>query len=93
MLAALLDWLEAEYPGPDFVLTTNTFAEHAHRAYYALGFKVAETRWHYDKPLAEELWRVPRPQRKAIEGHLRFHNGRWEVRTHLMARPQARPDS
>ena len=88
LMAALIDWLETEYPGPDFVLTTNTFAERAHRAYQALGFKVAETRWHYDRPLAEQLWRVPREQRKAIESHLRFHNGRWEVRTHLMARPQ-----
>ncbi len=90
MMAALIDWLEREHPGPDFVLTTNTFAERAHRAYQALGFKVAETRWHYDRPLAEQLWRVPRPQRKAIEAHLRFHNGRWEVRTHLMSLPQGR---
>lgn len=88
MMAALLQWLEEEYPGSDFVLTTNTFAERAHRAYQALGFRVAETRWHYDRPLAEQLWRVSREQRKGIEKHLRFHNGRWEVRTHLMARPQ-----
>ncbi len=86
MLATLMDWLEVEHPGPDFVLTTNAFAVRAHRSYQALGFKVVETRWHYDRPLAEELWRVPREQRKLIDQHLRFHNGRWEVRTHLMAR-------
>ncbi len=88
MLATLLDWLKVEHPGPDFVLTSNTFAERAHRAYFALGFRIVETRWHYDKALAEELWRVPRPQRRLVEQHLRFQNRRWEVRTHLMARPQ-----
>ena len=91
MLTALLAWLEAERPGPDFVLTANTFAERAHRAYFALGFEVAKTRWHYDRPLAEALWRVPREQRRAIESHLRFHKGHWEVRTYLMKRPQRRP--
>ncbi len=88
MLTALLEWLTAEYPGPNFVLTTNTFAERAHRAYQSLGFQVAETRWHFDRPLAERLWRATHEERKAIEGHLRFQNGRWEVRTHLMVRPQ-----
>ncbi len=90
MMAALIEWLEAEYPGPDLVLTANTFAERACRAYEALGFQITETRWHYDRPLAERLWRVPRDRRKAIQEHLRFHNGRWEVRTHLMKRTQGR---
>ncbi len=91
MLAALLSWLEAEYPGPDFVLTTNTFAERAHHAYFVLGFEIGDTRWHYDRPLAEALWHAPREQRRAIEGHLRLRKGRWEVRTYLMVRPQRRP--
>lgn len=90
MVAALIDWLEAEYPGPEFVLTTNTFAERALRAYEALGFQITETRWHYDRTLAERLWRVSRDRRQTIREHLRFHNGRWEVRTHLMKRPQGR---
>ncbi len=88
MLTALMGWLEDAYGGPDFVLTTNTFAKQAHRAYFALGFTIAETRWHFDRQLAEVLWRVPREQRREIEGDIRFHNGRWEVRTHLMSRPQ-----
>lgn len=88
MLAALLGWLEARYPhGTGFVLSTNAFAEHAHRAYRAIGFEVAETRWHFDRQLAEELWKATPAQREPISRHIRFYNGRWEVRIHLMRRP------
>ncbi len=87
MLAALMGWLEVEYPrGPEFVLTSNTFAEHAHRAYFALGFRVVETRWHFDREIAEQLWKVPPERREAIARHIRFQNGRWEVHTHVMRR-------
>lgn len=89
MLAALMAWLEREHPGPGFVLTTNTFAERAHRAYFALGFEITETRWQYDRALAEALWKVPAEEREPIAGHVRFHAGRWEVRTYLMRRPAA----
>jgi RimJ/RimL family protein N-acetyltransferase len=91
MLAALMGWLEPQYPGVDFVLSSNTFAEHAHRAYRALGFAVAETRWHYDRELAEFLWRAPARSRLAIATHLRFHAGRWEVRVHVMRRRPGTP--
>lgn len=87
MLAALMTSLEAQRPyGPDFVLTTNTFAEHARHAYYAVGFEVIETRWHFDKDLAERLWKVPPAQREPIARHIRFNAGRWQVRTHVMKR-------
>lgn len=88
MLAALISWLEVRYPrGGGFVLTTNTFAVAAHRAYRSLGFEVAETRWHHDRQLAAELWRTTPAQREPIASHIRFHNGRWEVRLYLMRRP------
>lgn len=90
MLTALLDWLETEHPGRDFVLTTNTFAERAHRAYRAVGFEVKETRWHFDREIATELWNAPPAQRAPLMPHMRFHNGRWEVRTYLMERRAAR---
>ena len=88
MLAALIGWLEEEYPGKQVVLTTNTFAEHAHRAYRAVGFEVLETRWHYDADIAAKLWRVSPEEREPLAEHIRFHNGRWEVRTYLMGRSQ-----
>lgn len=88
MLASLIAWLEQEHPGRPIVLTTNTFAEHAHRAYRALGFEILETRWHYDGDIASMLWRVPPEAREPITSHIRFHNGRWEVRTYLMGRSQ-----
>lgn len=91
MLAALMDWLEREVPGKDFVLSTNTFAEHAHRAYYALGFRVAESRWYFDRELAERLWKVHHTVREPIARHIRFHSGRWEVRVYVMKRPRGAP--
>jgi RimJ/RimL family protein N-acetyltransferase len=91
MLTALMDWLAAEHPGRDFVLSSNTFAERAHRAYFALGFEIDEVRWQYDRALAEAVWRVSHEERETIAEHLRFHNGRWEVRTHIMRRPSRLP--
>lgn len=91
MLAALMGWLERELPARDFVLTSNTFAEHAHRAYSALGFEVIETRWHFDREIAEMLWKVPPAAREPISRHIRFHNGRWEVRTHVLSRLRGAP--
>ena len=90
MLAALLGWLERTHPGPGFVLTSTAFSGRAHRAYFALGFRIVETSWRHDRILADELWRAPSERRRAIREHLRFHAGRWEVRTHLMTRPQRR---
>ncbi|MGI8925908.1 MAG: GNAT family N-acetyltransferase [Tepidiformaceae bacterium] len=91
MLAALMDWLERAYPAAEFVLTSNTFALHAHRAYLALGFQVTETRWHHDRELAAELWKVSPARRREIDSHIRFHNGRWEVRTQVFRRKSGTP--
>ncbi|MDW8046459.1 MAG: GNAT family N-acetyltransferase [Chloroflexota bacterium] len=91
MLAVLLRWLEAEVPGRSFVLTTNSFAERAHRAYQALGFTVEGERWQYDPDLAAGLWRATPEQREALRGHLRFENGRWEVRVFVMRRLPGAP--
>lgn len=90
MLATLMTWLESEFHG-DFVLTANTFAEHAHRAYFALGFRVTETRWHFDREIAELLWKVPHAEREPLTPHIRFQNGRWEVRVHIMRRRRGTP--
>jgi RimJ/RimL family protein N-acetyltransferase len=86
MLATLMGWLEDSYPNGDFVLSSNTFAEHAHRAYAALGFRVIETRWHFDREIADQLWKVPSQRREEIARHLRFHAGRWQVRTYVFKR-------
>lgn len=91
MLAALMAWLETEHPRPSFILTTNSFAEHAHRAYRAVGFEVAETRWHHDREIAEALWRVTPAAREPISRHIRFQNGRWQVRTYIMRREPGTP--
>jgi len=91
MLAALMAWFEDRYPETPFVLSSNTFNEHAHRAYYALGFEVVEARWHYDRELAERLWRVTPAERQPIAHHIRFQTGRWEVRTFIFVRPPGAP--
>jgi RimJ/RimL family protein N-acetyltransferase len=89
MVDALVRWLEERYPhGPGFLLSTNAFAVHAHRAYGAVGFEIAETRWHHDRQLAEMLWKVTPQQREIIAEHIRFYRGRWEVRMHIMRRPR-----
>ncbi|MEO6398519.1 MAG: GNAT family N-acetyltransferase [Tepidiformaceae bacterium] len=92
MLAALMTHLEATRPNaPEFVLSSNTFAEPAHRAYRALGFEVAETRWHFDKEIAERLWKVEPAQREPIARHIRFQSGRWQVRTYIFKRRRGAP--
>lgn len=91
MLAALMEWLETQFPGRDFVLTSNGFAENAHRTYRALGFEIFETRWHYDKELASKLWRVSPREREPISRHIRFQNGRWQVRAHVFRRRPGTP--
>jgi RimJ/RimL family protein N-acetyltransferase len=87
MLTALIDWLAVDQPNKSLVLAANTFAERALRAYGALGFAPAETRWLYDSALAEALSRLPPDRREPVAGHVRFLHGRWEVRTYLMRRP------
>lgn len=91
MLAAVIESLETDLPGRDFALTTNTFATPAHHVYAALGFQTIETRWHFDREIAEQLWRVPHEQRAPIATHIRFHNGRWEVRVFVMRRKSGTP--
>lgn len=91
MVALLMDSLETVAPGPDFVLATHTFAERAHRTYYALGFEIAETKWTFDLEIARDLWTVAHELREPLTEHVRFRNGRWEVRTHIMRRPQRTP--
>lgn len=88
MLAALMSWLEVTYPRPEgFILTTNAFAVNAHRAYRAVGFDITETRWHFDREVAEGLPAASPEQRAVVEPFLRFEHGRWEVRIHVMRRP------
>ncbi|MBI5946884.1 MAG: GNAT family N-acetyltransferase [Chloroflexi bacterium] len=91
MMAAAMGWLEAEYPASDFILTSNAFSERAHHAYLALGFEVTETRWHHESDLAMQLWKVAPAEREALSPFLRFSNGRWEVRTHVMKRKRGAP--
>ncbi len=91
MLGVLMPWLESEYPGRDFVLTSNTFAARAHRAYEALGFHVVETRWQHDRELSVELTRRSPGERLPIAEHVRYLNGRWEVRAHVFERKAGTP--
>lgn len=92
MLAALMTALESHRPyGPDFILSSNSFAERAHRAYHALGFELIETRWHFDKDLAAQLWKVRPADREPIARHIRFNAGRWQVRTFVMKRRRGHP--
>jgi len=91
MLAVLMRWLEAEVPGRSFVLTANSFAERAQRAYRALGFRVESVRWQFDRDLAAGLWRASPEERRALEGHVRFAHGQWEVRVLVMRREPGTP--
>ena len=91
MLAVLMRWLEESHARPSFVLTSNAFNDHAHRAYEALGFQVSETRWHFDKEIANALWRVTPEERQPIQKHLRFQGGRWQVRIHIFRRQPGAP--
>jgi RimJ/RimL family protein N-acetyltransferase len=91
MLAALMTHLEQDPQRTSFVLTTNSFAEHAHRAYRALGFEITETRWHFDREVADALWRVTPKQREPVSRHIRFQNGRWQVRSFIMRRGAGTP--
>jgi hypothetical protein len=83
--------LEEEFPGRGFVLTSNTFATHAHRAYLALGFRITETRWQVDREIAERLWRVTEQERAPLARHIRFHEGRWQVRAYVFRRAPGTP--
>lgn len=91
MLATLIGWLEEVRPGCDFALTANAFAEHAHRAYFGLGFSIVETRWHFDREVANALWKVSPEEREPIAKYVRFHAGQWETRTHFMRRRAGAP--
>lgn len=92
MLAAVMTYFEEVGPdAAEFVLSSNTFAEPAHRAYRALGFEVVETRWHFDKEIAEWLWKVDPVQREPIARHIRFYSGRWQVRTYVLKRRRGTP--
>lgn len=88
MLAALVNWLEVAYPRREgFILSTNAFATHAHRAYRAVGFDITETRWHYDREIAEGIPMATPEQRAIVGPFIRLNHGRWEVRIHVMRRP------
>jgi len=91
MLAVLMRWLEVAHPRASFVLTANAFNEHARRAYEALGFRESETRWHFDKEIAEALWRVTPAQREPLQRYIRFQSGRWQVKTHILRREPGIP--
>lgn len=93
MLATLIPWLEVQHPGRQVVLTSNAFAERAHRAYRALGFQQTGTRWQYDRELAMGLTTCTPEQREEIAPYLRFSAGRWEVRSFVFARPAGLPVS
>ncbi len=91
MLATLMSYLERSQPVTSFVLTTNAYAEAAHRVYRSLGFETTETRWHFDRELAESLWRVTPKEREPINRFIRFQNGRWQTRSYVMRRQPGTP--
>lgn len=88
MLAALVRWLETAYPRPEgFILSSNAFATHAHRAYRAVGFDTTDTRWHFDREIADGLTAATPEQRAIVNPYIRYDRGRWEVSIHVMRRP------
>ncbi len=91
MMAALMTWLEVTVPGRDFILATNGFAEHAHRAYYATGFTILETRWVVDDHIARMLWKVEKERRRPVLDYMRFAGRQWQVQQHLMTRKAGTP--
>ena len=91
MLGVLMHWLEARHPGRNFILTSNTFATRAHRAYLSLGFQIVESRWQYDRELASELLLLRPEARAEVAEHIRYCNGRWEVRAHVFTRQAGTP--
>ncbi len=84
MLRVVCGWLRETYPEREVLLTTNSFAERAHRTYEAVGFEVVETRWQGDTALSGALLTLTHEERQPIESHIRFRNGRWEVRVDVM---------
>lgn len=86
MLTTLMAWAAPTFPGRDFVLTTNTFATRAHRLYASLGFETVEERWHFDAQIASALWKADPALRQPIAEHIRYTNGRWEVRIYTMVK-------
>jgi RimJ/RimL family protein N-acetyltransferase len=91
MLAVLMEWLEVHEPRPSFLLASNAFNHHAHRAYEALGFRISESRWHFDRQISEQLWKVTPKVREPIQRYLRFQSGRWQVKTHIFRREPGAP--
>lgn len=90
MLAALISWLEESQANRDFVLTVNSFAAGAQAAYRSQGFTIESTRWQYDPDLSADLQKATASQRISLAGHIRRAEGRWEVRVHVMRRPNRR---
>lgn len=91
MLATLMTYLEVAHPRASFVLSTNAYALAAHRVYRSLGFETSETRWHYDREIAEALWRVTPQEREPISRYIRFQSGRWQTRSYVMRRQPGAP--
>ena len=91
MLAVVIRWLESTYSGRTCLLNSAAYAEHAHRAYFALGFRITETIWRHDRELEEAMWRTSKAERSTIASHMRFINGHWEARTYVMRRRRGLP--
>ncbi|HET7737906.1 MAG TPA: GNAT family N-acetyltransferase [Tepidiformaceae bacterium] len=87
MLETLIGWLETEEPERDFVLTVNGFAERAQALYRSLGFTIADTRWQFDVDLGADMWAVSEAERRTLGSNYRLAGGRWEIRVHVMRRP------
>jgi RimJ/RimL family protein N-acetyltransferase len=91
MLATIMVWLEEQCPGLRFSLTTNAFAKRAHRAYFALGFSIADTRWVHDEAVATGLFRANAAARRSVQEYVRFRQGAWQTRSYLMIREAGTP--
>ncbi len=87
MLTILMPWLAERYAGRDFVMTSNTFATRAHRAYLTLGFTITSTRWQYDSEMAAALWKLSPLEREQMAAHTRFSAGLWETKAYVFKLP------
>lgn len=102
MLAVMISWLEYRHPTRSCLLNSSAFSLHAHRAYFALGFRITDAVWRQDAEL-QDAWRsATTDQQEAVRDHVRTVDGQMETRTYIMRRRRgarmdtgtgARPDA
>lgn len=86
MLAVLITWLELKNPSRSCLLNSSAFSRHAHRAYFALGFRITDSVWRQDQELQEAFAAASPEGRASVKDDVRFVDGYLETRTYIMRR-------